>query len=195
MRLCVVSDTHRHRHELLTAVKSLQPLDGILHVGDETSDVAWLAERVDWPIFAVAGNWDPVTDTCPVARVLDFGVRIWMTHGHKYHVKESLDGLRQQARQVNAQVVVFGHTHKALAELTDGRLFLNPGSLATPRGRRERTCALLEIDSVSPPGPAGQFQIRASHMTIHGEITHTMMFTAATGDGGASVDGPGAGGT
>ncbi len=74
MRLCVVSDTHRHRHELLQAVKAVQPLTAVLHAGDETSDVKWLKERVDWPVLAVAGNWDRSTIDYPAERIIsDFG--------------------------------------------------------------------------------------------------------------------------
>lgn len=174
MRLCVVSDTHRHRHELLTVVKSLQPLDAILHAGDESSDADWLAQRVDWPIYAVAGNWDPVSDDYPVSRVLDVGLKVWMTHGHKFRVKEGLGSLQQQAEVLEANIVIFGHTHHAMAALWNGRLFVNPGSLASPRGRRERTCAVLEIER---DVGALRYQVRASLMTIQGEITHTVIHT------------------
>lgn len=166
MRLCVVSDSHRHRHELLRAVKSVQPLDAILHAGDETSDATWLMERVDWPVYAVAGNWDSVTAVFPLERIIDCGVRVLLTHGHKHKVKESLQVLEERATEVDAQVVVFGHTHTAFIHVTGGRMFVNPGSLASPRGRRERTCALLDIHNAN----SGQVEVKAAHVTIHGDI-------------------------
>lgn len=173
MRLCVVSDSHRHRHELLTAVKNLQPIDAILHAGDETSDAMWLRERVDWPIYSVSGNWDVVSDISPLEQTLEFaGLRVYLTHGHKYRVKEGIALLSQKAEEQNAQLVVFGHTHKSMADFLDGRIYVNPGSLASPRGRRERTCALIEIQ----PAEELQYrQVRVSHMTVQGEITNVVL--------------------
>ncbi|QSO45941.1 metallophosphoesterase family protein [Alicyclobacillus mengziensis] len=167
MRLCVVSDSHRHRHELLRAVKNLQPLDAILHAGDETTDALWLMERVDWPVYAVAGNWDTVTPEFPLERVLDFDIRILLTHGHKQRVKDGLGVLQQRAQELDSKVIVFGHTHKAYVTVENGRMYLNPGSLASPRGRRERTCALLEIEE---DGKTGLVQVCASHLTVQGDI-------------------------
>ena len=38
----------------------------------------------------------------------------------------------------------FGHSHILGAEMINGTLFLNPGSFLMPRGRRERTYALVQ---------------------------------------------------
>ncbi len=174
MRICLVSDSHRHRHELLRAVKTLQPLDGILHAGDETSDAAWLMERVNWPVYAVAGNWDAVTSAFPLERILDCGLKVLLTHGHKLRVKEGLTQLQQHAHEVDAKVVIYGHTHKAQTVVYNGRLYVNPGSLASPRGGRERTCALLEIECLRDEG---YYQVRASHVTVQGDIVHSFLHT------------------
>jgi uncharacterized protein len=176
MRLCVVSDSHRHRHELLRAVKGLQPLDAILHAGDETSDAEWLMDRVDWPIYAVAGNWDTVTPVFPLERVINCGVTLLLTHGHKQKVKEGLSSLEARAGEIGAEVVVFGHTHNASITVLGGRLFLNPGSLASPRGRRERTCALLEIVDTD----SSLIEVRAAHITVHGDIVHVFHHSVDT---------------
>ncbi len=175
VRLCVVSDTHRHRHELLTAVKSLQPLDAILHAGDETSDAEWLAARVDWPIYSVAGNWDMVTEKYPLERVFNSGPRIFLTHGHMLKVKEGLELLRQRAQEWDAQITVYGHTHQAISIWNGGMLFINPGSLSEPRGRRERTCALLEIFDNSK---TISWDVSVSHVTIHGHIAGSVLKVA-----------------
>ncbi|MCL6593194.1 MAG: metallophosphoesterase [Alicyclobacillus sp.] len=173
MRLCLVSDTHRHRHELLTAVKSVQPLDAILHAGDETSDVEWLASRVDWPVFAVAGNWDAPSPQYPLERVLtEFGPPLLLTHGHMLHVKEGLHGLAERAQAVGARIVVYGHTHIAMAAAENGLVFVNPGSLATPRGGRQRTFALLEVAERTADTA---YEVRVTHLTATGEATHATL--------------------
>ncbi len=175
MRICAVSDTHRHRHELLTAVKSTQPFFAILHAGDETSDAQWLSSRVDWPVYGVAGNWDTPTQVFPAEQLFNFGIRILLVHGHRYSVKVSLSLLTQRAQEVGADVVVYGHSHVASTIITDGILHVNPGSLATPRGRRERTFAVIDIDE-----SATRFLVRVSHCLLTGQtvagLVHTVEF-------------------
>jgi hypothetical protein len=46
-------------------------------------------------------------------------------------------------------VVVFGHTHKPLAETVDGILFLNPGYAGKPRFGADRSVAILHLDEKS----------------------------------------------
>jgi uncharacterized protein len=169
MRLCIVSDTHRYRHELLSAVKSVPKIDAILHAGDEIEDVRWLAQRVDWPIYAVAGNWDAPSPEFPHDLFIDaFGPRILLTHGHRWKVKEGMSALAEQAKATGANIVVFGHTHTAVVLMFDGILFVNPGSLAAPRGRRERTFAVLDI---TPAESADSYRVQVSHYTSQGELT------------------------
>ncbi|QQE77032.1 metallophosphoesterase family protein [Alicyclobacillus sp. SO9] len=166
MRLCVVSDTHRHRHELLQAVKNSQPLDAVLHAGDETSDVDWLKEKVDWDVYGVAGNWDIAGEYPEYMALTQYGPSIFLVHGHTFGVKDGVGSLLLQARSAGADIVVFGHTHQAVSLVRDGKLFLNPGSLSQPRGRTERTYAVLDID-LAEDGQA--YDVRAQHFTLHGE--------------------------
>lgn len=171
MRIFVVSDTHRHRHELLTAAKSAQPVDMILHGGDETADALWLAERTNWPVIGVAGNWDTASDEFPLERMLDVGPRLLFTHGHRLRVKDGLQTLGQRAVQLGAAIVVFGHTHVATVVEQDGVVFLNPGSLAIPRGRRERTYALLEIAE-----ERDHYRVDITHCELNGRVIADLVF-------------------
>jgi len=69
-----------------------------------------------------------------------------MTHGHRYDVKASFSKLKQKAKANKADFVFFGHSHQAVAEKIGETLFLNPGSILLPRGRKERTYAIVELD-------------------------------------------------
>jgi|SRR5579875_684668 len=173
MRICAVGDTHRYRHELLTAVKSVQPLDAIVHAGDETSDALWLKERVDWPVYGVAGNWDTANEMFPLERILDFGPRMLLTHGHRWRVKENLSLLSQRAKRAGVDMVVFGHSHVAGTTFHDNILFINPGSLAAPRGRRERTFATIDIEET-----AQAYSVRVSHCVSSGQTVSGLTFLA-----------------
>ena len=57
----------------------------------------------------------------------------------------TLQTLAYHAEEVGAQVAYFGHSHVLGAELIDGVLFINPGSILLPR-QRVKTFALLEMD-------------------------------------------------
>ena len=168
MRVCVISDTHRHRHELLTAVKLVQPVDAIWHLGDEVSDARWLALRVDWPVLSVAGNWDVGVKDAPLMRMENLGfAKVLLVHGHALRVKEGLDGLYAATLEFGADAVCFGHTHAPMGTVVGGRLMVNPGSLAEPRGQRERTFVLLETVA---SGDSGTAYLRATHLTLHGTV-------------------------
>ncbi|MED5075412.1 metallophosphoesterase [Anoxybacillus geothermalis] len=143
MKAVVVSDSHglsgelsaiveRHRHEA----------DLFIHCGDSelSAQAAELA-----PFVVVRGNCD-VEAAFPNERTEEAeGLRFLITHGHLYGVKTSLLRLYYRAKETSAHVVCFGHSHLAGAEQIEGVLFINPGSIALPRVRKERTYAVLTI--------------------------------------------------
>ena len=43
----------------------------------------------------------------------DDGIKIFFTHGHKWGVKYSTDRLFYKAKEIGAQIALFGHTHTA----------------------------------------------------------------------------------
>ena len=47
---------------------------------------------------------------------------------------------------MGANVVLFGHTHVPLCLEEEGVLYLNPGSLTSPRGGSHASYAILEIE-------------------------------------------------
>jgi putative phosphoesterase len=95
-------------------------------------------------LLSVAGNCDVWTslfddagNEIPDER-LEFigGLRIFMTHGHKYSAKSTTALLISRARELDADIVLFGHTHEPVfREIpADERhskplLVFNPGSL------------------------------------------------------------------
>ena len=96
----------------------------------------------DVPLTAVAGNCD-YGSTARTEWLLELeGVRILLTHGHGYAVKQGTGALLRRARELEAQVVLFGHTHQRLLEEADGVLLINPGSC-----RDERYYAELEVEA------------------------------------------------
>lgn len=120
-------------------------MDLWLHAGDFSQDAAFLAELTGLPTRAAAGNCDGATTAKPDEFVEAEGVRIWLTHGHRYRAKERGDELTEWAIRYEADVVVFGHSHVPEISRRGGVLLVNPGSAALPRGGRGPSCGVIQI--------------------------------------------------
>lgn len=144
-RVLIVSDSHGST-EVLEGIEKLHgsEVDLMIHCGDSElseSDAAIVN------FSSVKGNCDlygnfPDEETHVVS-----GVRIFVTHGHLYSVKSTLVNLYYKAKELQADIVCFGHSHLLGAEMVDDVLFINPGSIRLPRGRNEKSYAILELEN------------------------------------------------
>lgn len=142
-KILIVSDSHGMKNELgALKERHLHEVDLMIHCGDSQ---LMTDDRYMEGFAAVRGNCD-MDGRYPVDRmeVVD-GKRFYVTHGHKYSVKTSLMSLNYRAKEVKADIVCFGHTHILGAEMVNGVLFLNPGSISLPRGRHEKTYVILGV--------------------------------------------------
>ena len=132
MKILVVSDTHGDFDALRAAMRREAP-DCVLHLGDGWREVARVRETAPrTPVYDVAGNCD-VGSGRPVSMTLELdGLRIFFTHGHRYHVKASPLRVILAAREQRAGLVCFGHTHQPLCEQQQDLWVLNPGSCHGP---------------------------------------------------------------
>ena len=133
---------------MVSAVRSVTP-DHILHLGDGASDATALhAQFPHIPLQAVRGNCD-FGGTFPLLNGLDIaGKHIVMTHGHRYGVKSGYAGLIRMGQEMDADILLFGHTHIAHYEELDGMHILNPGPACAGYGLiqikdGEISCALI----------------------------------------------------
>lgn len=143
MRILVVSDTHGNETGILEAYRAVRPVDMVIHCGDGEADT-WLFEAAEAiPVLRVAGNCDTGSGA-PRERIDEWnGKRVLVCHGDRYGVKTGYSSLAAKGRELAAHAVLFGHTHRALAETDQGLLLLNPGTLCSRAPLR--SCALLEI--------------------------------------------------
>jgi putative phosphoesterase len=59
-----------------------------------------------------------------------------------------MDGLLYHAKEAQADIVCFGHTHRPYVEEIDNILFINPGSLCYPRSKYpEPTYCILDTST------------------------------------------------
>lgn len=130
MRILVVSDTHGDKLSLLRAIRSQASAEVVIHLGDGADEFE--EARLLFPekmFLGVRGNGD-WSSRAPLSDVRTFeGKRFFFTHGHRYNVKMGYYTVCMAAREKQAEVLLFGHTHQPLEDYEDGLYILNPGSL------------------------------------------------------------------
>lgn len=150
MLIGLISDTHiPDRAKVLPekVLDSFENVDLILHAGDLTSPrVIDELENIA-PVMAIQGNMDRVNGIdLPKAKVIEAeGLKIGLVHGEVYP-RADTQQLVYLAKQLDADILVSGHSHQPKIEQKDGVLLLNPGSPIVPR-LADRTVMLLEINN------------------------------------------------
>ena len=101
----------------------------VLHLGDLVRDFQELQSRMPMQTMQnVCGNCDGFTEVPDQRVLLVEGRRILMTHWHRYHVKQTYGPAYYAAREAEADVLLFGHTHIPYCEREGELWILNPGS-------------------------------------------------------------------
>ena len=140
-RIGLVSDTHGlFREELFAA---LEGVELILHAGDVGPDEILYRLETIAPVEAVYGN----TDAPGHPRLRDAieltidGVRIHVSHGHEVGAPNP----ERLARRYDADVIVYGHTHRQLVARMGNQLVVNPGAAGARRFNLQPSIGVLTI--------------------------------------------------
>lgn len=124
----LISDTHglvrADVHEALAGVAL------ILHAGDVGGDDVLDELALIAPVEAVHGNTDAPGNRrlAPAIEREIGGIRVHVSHGHEVGSPTP----QRLLERYDAQVIIYGHTHRPLVTRADGRLVVNPGA-AGPR--------------------------------------------------------------
>jgi putative phosphoesterase len=124
----LISDTHGLlRGDVHGALAGVEL---ILHAGDVGGDDILLELVQIAPVRAVYGNTDPPGDPRLMAELEESvgGVRIHVSHGHELGAPTA----EKLLARYDADVLVYGHTHKPLVVHAGERWVVNPGA-AGPR--------------------------------------------------------------
>ena len=129
MRILVISDTHGDVYTLRKAVNSQPTAEVIIHCGDGDEQVQFLKDNYkDKMIVGVRGNCDWYSFLPSKEIISVCGKKIFITHGHLYNAKLTMYQLVCAAREAQADILLFGHTHQAVTDYEDGLHIMNPGS-------------------------------------------------------------------
>jgi putative phosphoesterase len=123
---------------------ALRGVDFILHAGDVGGDEILDELALIAPVHAVYGNTDePGNPRLQAAIDLTIGgLRIHVSHGHELGVPKPDKLLARYA----ADVIMYGHTHRALITQADGRLVVNPGAAGPSRFDLKPSVGILAIN-------------------------------------------------
>ena len=190
-RIAVISDTHNMlRPEVAEIIKTCEV---VLHGGDisgpETLDKirnlfgpdavvnASTAEGgTPGVVYVVRGNNDRdwASDIPYILKMELFGRKFFMTHQKK-----------DIPAEVDADVVIYGHSHRYAQDYIDGTLYLNPGSCGPRRFNQAITMAVLTVpeDGLSKDNSAGGSSAMKSYgITVERiDIPHAAKTTSTSG--------------
>jgi len=137
----LISDTHGLlRSDVHTAFAGVEL---ILHAGDVGEGEILRELELIAPTRAVSGNTDPPGDPELVERI-DItigGVSIHVSHGHEVGSPTPAKLLERY----DADVIVYGHTHRQLVVQAQNRWVINPGAAGPRRFDLQPSVAKLTI--------------------------------------------------
>lgn len=141
MRLLVLSDSHGDIPSLQMAIENEHDADAVIFLGDGLNDLEYCRKYIHNKIcIAVKGNCDSYFLDYPKSLTETFnGKTVYCTHGDLEKVKFGSEMLQGKAEALGYNIVLFGHTHKAMTEYHNGIYYLNPGSV------RENSCGIVDI--------------------------------------------------
>jgi len=151
MKIGVISDTHipdKCEHIPDVILEAFKNVDMVIHVGDLVNlEVIKELESVCPKVLAVSGNMDrkEVTKIYPSKQVVEIaGFKIGLMHGYGAPIN-LINILKDAFKNDACNVIIFGHSHKAMNENINGVLFFNPGS-ATDSSCEANSYGIVEID-------------------------------------------------
>ncbi|WP_041720360.1 YfcE family phosphodiesterase [Alkaliphilus metalliredigens] len=143
MKIGVLGDSHGGFENIGLAMKHLGHVNLIIHTGDHYRDRSYIEENYHIKTIGVSGNCDQEGPD-EVVQIIH-GKKYFISHGHIYGVTHGINGIFYRGKELGADVVIFGHTHVPLNVKEEGMIILNPGSVSSPRGDSQKSCALMEI--------------------------------------------------
>lgn len=148
MKIVVVSDTHGNNKEVIEKISEMERPDLLFHLGDYIEDGIKICTALGIDTIMVKGNGDQGNKIYNEDELIEIsGMKIFLTHGHRYDVRYGITNLYYKALELNVDMVLFGHTHVPINIEENGIIFMNPGSPSIPRTQsKAKTIGLIDIN-------------------------------------------------
>lgn len=136
-RVIAVSDSHGavdNLREAIAMALDKGKIDVLVFLGDGHSDMEALRPQLtekppETLLYMVGGNNDWRYQSPPFVLFQVNGVRFYACHGHQWQVKYGLQRLCYAAKEKEARVALYGHTHRSHFEMEYGLFLINPGAI------------------------------------------------------------------
>jgi len=137
----LISDTHGLLRP--SVHQALAGVELIFHAGDVGGNDILDELELIAPVQAVTGNTDPPWDPRLSERIEQSfdGLRLLVTHGHELGRPKP----EQLLARYDADVIVYGHTHRQIVHADGNRLVVNPGAAGHKRFDLSPSVARLTI--------------------------------------------------
>lgn len=149
MRIGLISDTHgRLRPEVFEVFAGVEL---ILHAGDVGPLTIIDELETIAPVHAVLGNtddWELKPRAQDEVRLELEGSAVVLVHGHRLG---SPTPAKLRAAYPEADIIVYGHTHRQRVDEVDGCLIINPGAAGAARFDLKPAVAILTLEAGRPP--------------------------------------------
>jgi uncharacterized protein len=149
VKVGLISDTHGTLRP--GVFEALAGVEFILHAGDVGSPDILVELETIAPVQAVLGNTD-IPGLWPGAEeevVLELqGRRVVLVHGHRLG-SPTPQSLR--SAYPDADLIVYGHTHRQRVDEVDGCLVVNPGAAGPARFNLKPAVAIVTLLPDTPP--------------------------------------------
>ena len=145
-KILIVSDTHGKLDYFKKALAAEKPVDRVIHAGDIYDQAGEFTKLCDCPVDIVRGNNDFDFSLPSDENIFIGNAKVFLTHGHRYSVSWGLRKLEEEAEKRKAGMVIYGHTHYPDVTYKGNKIFLNPGSISSPRQPgRKHTYAVIAV--------------------------------------------------
>lgn len=150
MKIGVLADTHiptKAKELPGRVIEGFKDVDLIIHAGDIVNRETLERLQEIAPLKAVAGNVDShqLKKQLPERLELNLeGYKIGVTHGHnlKGHIMDKLGYIFPEA-----DIIIFGHTHRPCNQRIEGQLYFNPGSPTDRRLQSHYSFGIIDLDN------------------------------------------------
>ncbi len=127
--ILVVSDLHYDKINIEKIMPKMREADVVLFCGDGLESFKKLTAEFRGKVVAVHGNCDGFNSGDEKFVEVE-GLKILVTHGHRFGVKSGLFNLCDFSRENGVDVAFFGHTHEAVNVEHSGVTMINPGAIS-----------------------------------------------------------------
>ena len=130
MKVLICSESHT-RLDYFQKVMNLEEPEMVIFAGDHSTDAMDMALIYsEIPFKIVKGNTDYYDYDTKDTEIFELnGKKVFLTHGHLYGVKSTMREIEAKAEEVEADICIFGHTHREYMDEKNNIIYLNPGAL------------------------------------------------------------------